>query len=167
MSCVQCACIKGEFNISAFAPDCDNLIFLDLSEWMDGDHYLLPKEYEFEIVPPGKTSGPFFSTISGTSTRITREELGFRIMDGVYCIKVTNCGVDYLKRVAIFPELECCITRAKVLLPEKKQEIREIEDLLDSVKYSIEIKDIKVAQSSLEIVKKMVRNLKCDCDCCN
>jgi hypothetical protein len=167
MACVQCACIKGEYDFTAHAPDCDNLIYQDMSEWMEGEHYLLPKEYEVEVIPPGKKTGVRITSTYPNSVRSTTEERGFKILDGVYCFKVTSCGVSYLKRTGLFPNLECCISRAKILLPEKRQEITKAEQLLESVKTSIELSDIKTAQAMLQIVKRMVDNLKCDCDCCN
>lgn len=165
---VNCHCIKGRYNFEVLASDRKNIIYQDLSEWMAGDHYLLPDTYNLQIIPPGKKSpGAMVQATVGVSVRFTSEQLGFELEDGVYCFRVESCGVTYTRYKGIFPEIDCCLTKARVLLWEtKREQIEDILEMLDSLKVKIELQDLTGAEDVLRIIKIKLYNLKCDCSGC-
>lgn len=167
MACIQCACIKGVYDFQVSAPNCDTILYQDLSDWMEGEHYLLDKQYDLQVLRPGAKYPVVIENVpSGTSLRLDEDQLGFKIIDGIYCFTVESCGKTYIRRAGIFPNLECCFKRAKIDKPDRLMEISEIELLFQSVHRAIELQDVQLAKHTLNVVEKQLRNLKCDCDCC-
>ncbi len=165
---VNCHCIKGRYDFELLASSKDDLIYQDLSLWMGGDHYLLPEQYDITIIPPGNRSGALVSVHTGKSTRITSEDTGFQFEDGVYCFRADSCGVSYTRYKGIFPYIECCLLKARVLLWEtKREQLEDVMEMLDSLKVKVELQDLTGAQDVLQVIKIKLHNLKCDCGGCN
>lgn len=161
----NCGCIKNNFSFHAEAIDRKTIIYQDLSDWMEGDSYTLPTMYDVEVVPPGQSSGIILSLLVTSTNKITKDDLG-RILDGIYCFKVESCGKKYIRSVAIFPYIECCVKQAWASLDVSyADQIREIERYLKLTKINAELNNVKLANSNLKIAKKLLENLKCDCNC--
>ena len=160
-----CSCIKGNYDFLIVSSDTQNLVYQDLSDWMTGDHYVIPTEYFVEIIPPGRTTGVQVTVDTGCSTRINRDDTNFRFKDGVYCFIVDSCGKKYIKSIGVFSEIECCIKKAKVTKPHLTEELLQIENKLEALKHMISTGYTKDASSSLQIIENNLRNIKCDCDC--
>lgn len=160
-----CACIRNNFNFYAKAIDKKTIIFQDLSDWMDEDGYDFPAEYTVEITPPATSKSYSVNIKVGQINRLTEKDLG-SIKDGVYCFKTESCGKQYTRSVAIFPKLECCIKQLWATLDSSRyDDITEIENHLKLVSINTELNNIQLATKELNITKKLLENIKCDCDC--
>jgi len=158
----NCSCIKGDFNFKILASDFTDIIYQDLSEWMEGDHYLLPESYFVEVIPPGKKTGDKYEVFVNHSSRIKLP----CVRDGIYTFRVESCGTIFERRVGIFPEMECCLLKAKVQGFDIDSLI-EISYMIDELKIQIELGSTLSAKDTLEILNKKLRNIKCDCGCGN
>jgi hypothetical protein len=162
---VSCGCIKGNYSFYVEALDKDTLIYQDLSEWMEGDSYEFPTTYEVTIIPPASATGTTLELLVSSTNKITSEHIG-AILDGIYCFKVESCGVEYKRSIALFPWIECCVKQAWATLDQSyADQIREIERQLKLSKINSELNNVKFANSNLKIAKKLLENLKCDCNC--
>ena len=161
----ECSCIRGNFNFYVEALDKETIIYQDLSDWMDEENYEDPVSYDVTIIPPTKTKGVTLSLLVGSTNRLTSQELGC-FLDGIYCFKVTSCGVEYIRSKAIFPYLECCVKQAWATLYEQfEDQIREVEKHLKLAKINAEHNNVKLASKNLAVAKKLLENIKCDCNC--
>lgn len=161
----DCSCIKNNYFFYAEAIDRKKILYQDLSEWMEGATYEIPETYEVTVVPPGQSTGYELTLLVESTNEITKDDIG-KIKDGVYCFITTSCGVEYKRSVAIFPYIECCVKQAWATLDVSyADQIREIERYLKLTKINAELNNVKLANSSLKIAKKLLENLKCDCNC--
>jgi hypothetical protein len=161
----NCSCITGDYNFYVDSLDKDTIVYQDLSNWMVEDGYDVPEQYIVEITPPATSKSYSINIKTGQLNRLTEKEIG-TLKDGIYCFKVTSCGQDYTRSKAIFPKLECCISQLWATLDSNKyDQINEIESHLKLVEINAELNNIQLAQSELKITKKLLENLKCDCDC--
>lgn len=132
---------------------------------MEGATYEIPQVYEVTVIPPGQQSGVILDLLVESTNEITKDDIG-KILDGIYCFKTTSCGIEYSRSVAIFPYIECCVKQAWATLDASyAEQIREIERYLKLTKVNAELNNVKLANSSLKIAKKLLENLKCDCNC--
>ena len=161
----NCSCIAGNFNFYAEAIDRKTIIFQDLSEWASGDGYEYPSEYEMEVIPPATSKSYKVTVKTGQINKYTEEQIG-TIKDGVYCFKVDSCDNTITRSTALFPTIECCVRQSWATLDESKyDQLREIENNLKQVVSHVELNNIQSATKKLNITKKLLENLKCDCDC--
>lgn len=159
----NCSCIKGVFDFLVLGYDLENLIYQDLSEWMIGDHYLVPDTYILTITSP---KGSVAQVEVGTkcSTRIEQKDTKFCFNDGIYTFSVESCGKTYSKTVGIFPTLECCLDVAIIKRPEMAEELMKIDYDLRTLKSSILLGDNSTAKLAYHTINRRVKNLECDCD---
>lgn len=161
----NCACIAGVFNFFAKAADKKTIIFQDQSAWMEGEGYDSPSEYLVNVIPPASSKTYPVAIKVGQVNRLTETQFG-TLKDGIYCFKVETCGVPYTRSVALFPKLQCCIKQLWATSDKSKHDdIREIEYHLNQVSINAELNNIQLADSELKITKKLLENIKCDCDC--
>jgi hypothetical protein len=162
---MNCSCIQGNYGYHVEAIDKDTIIYQDLSEWVEGVGYELPESYILNVTTPGSsTPTPIDVSVSNTN-RIPGNQLS-GICDGVYCFQTTSCGITYSKFSAIFPNLDCCVKQAWATLDSRfDEQIREIESQLKRAKINAELDNPTDASNNLKIAKKLLENLKCDCDC--
>lgn len=150
--------------MTILGSDHKNILYQDMSEWMEGDHYLYPEAYTITVTAPGKSSGVAVPVMVKSSTRITKEDLGFAVCDGIYTFSVYNCGTQYTLQRGIYPELECCINKALIQY-EGQEEVLEIDKKFAQMLAKIEIGDTQDVDFTLEYIKRTLDNLKCDCIC--
>lgn len=162
---MDCSCIRSNYNFYTEAIDKKTIIYQDLSDWMDEEGYVIPYEYEVNITPPtSSTPKPVIMRV-GEINRLTSKELG-AIKDGIYCFEVSSCGYSYARSKAIFPHLECCVKQAWATLGIEWQEsIEEIENHIKLASINAELNNVQLASKELKIAKKLLENIKCDCDC--
>lgn len=162
---MDCSCIGGNYNFHAEAIDKKTLIYQDLSNWMDEKGYVYPTQYDIDITPPASSVAKTVTLYVGQINRITSEEIG-SIKDGIYCFEIDNCGTKYKRSKAIFPYLACCVKQAWATLGIEWQEsIEEIENHLKLASINAELNNVQLASKELKIAKKLLENVKCDCDC--
>lgn len=159
---VNCSCIKGVFDFQILGYDKENIIFQDLSEWMEGDHYLLPDEYSITIESPLKSKATVLVS-TANSTRIQQKDTNFFFFDGVYTFSVESCGKVYTKKVGLFPEFECCLDVAFIKLPDLVDTLLKMQIDLQAVKSSILLGDSTTSKEAFMVLKRKLANLECDC----
>lgn len=161
----NCSCIRGNYNYYAEAIDGDTLIYQDLSDWMDDEGYEYPIDYQVQVTKPTSSRPLVFNMRVGEINRLSKSEIG-SIRDGIYCFEVESCGKKYTRSKAIFPKLQCCVKKAWATLGiEWQEKIEEIENHLKLAAINAELNNVKVASKELKIAKKLIENIKCDCDC--
>lgn len=127
------------------------------------DNYLPANKYSIDITPPGTSRKTTVDILVQTDNIISVFD---KLKDGVYCIDLLNCGTHYIKSVALFPSLRCCIKQAWATLDiDKQDKIREVESYLNSAATNAEFNNVKAAAQNLDIAEKLLKNLKCDCSC--
>lgn len=162
---MECSCIAGIYNFYVEAIDKYTIVYQDLSKWMDETGYENPTEYVVEVTPPMSTVPRSIVMQIGQINRLTSEELG-TIKDGIYCFEVMSCGKSYKKSIAIFPYLRCCVKQAWATLGVGwKEAIEDVENHLKLASINAELNNVQLASNELSIAKKLLENIKCDCDC--
>jgi hypothetical protein len=162
---MECSCIRGNYNYYAEAIDKKTIIYQDLSNWMDDEGYIYPETYEVNVTPPTSSTPIAITMRVGEINRLSSEEIG-TIKDGIYCFQVESCGDPYTRSQAIFPHILCCIKQAWATLGiEWQDSIEEVENHLKLAKINAELNNVQLASKELKIAKKLLENIKCDCDC--
>lgn len=160
-----CNCIKDKcFRFDLDVLDSSTILYQDLSDWveLDGD-FEKPSSYEINIIPPGTNKGIPFTVNTNGKNNLSPT---IPCRDGIYCIEFENCGVTYRKQVGIFPQIECCLQRvAGQGSKESQSKLTEARKYLQMTKASVEFDNIESAQTSLQMVKSIMKNISCDCGC--
>lgn len=161
---LECQCLRGVYRFYAKPIDTTVIIYKDASDWMSEDqNYVTPTEYQIKVTPPRTSTATSFTVLVDHNNQLT---FGGKLKDGVYCYETDSCGVHYVRTVALFPNIMCCVKQARATLgPEYKSRIDEVESYLDSAAYNAELNNIKTAGKNLKIAEKLLENLKCDCNC--
>lgn len=160
-----CSCIEKEnYNFLIETPDNKNIVYTDLSYWMKDEVHSIPETYNIKIYY-SDTLIKEVSVYTKHSTRITVEELGLGcIKDGPYKITVFSCGDLFTKNTVLMPNLICCYNRliSKEGITEKSEEIlKNIKTTYNNVL----IQNIKAANDSFKIAKKLLDRMDCNCNC--
>lgn len=168
----DCSCIKGDYNFVFEALDCKTYIYRDMSMWMNEEYYTLPDTYEVGIQIPGCKETVSLDLKISDINKITSKDLGFNrsedklyLPDGIYCFKVTNCGVVYQRTKAITCTLDCKIQfLASNAETDKDYEfIERSKSLINSVHAKAELGKLNQAQA---LYRMAVKQLDCvDCKC--
>jgi hypothetical protein len=162
---MDCSCIKGESNFSyKLESVSENLVlFQDLSDWMDHPAYKNPSYYILNVTPPGKKEGLDISIDVNRINKLTSKEIfgqeGMSIPDGVYCLKVTNCGYTYTRYAAITYQLECCIDE----MYNRGENTDELDVLMTQIKKAAEFQDSATASKLYRIAIQQVKQKNCNC----
>lgn len=166
---MSCSCIKNNnYDFSLSYPSCYSLIYSDLSEWMTGEHYVIPDIYTIEITPP-EYSTKSISVKTFGATKITSNDLfgaeGLCISDGIYCFKIDNCQDILTKYKAITCKLECRKDNLvlKANSSEDWENVRKVESLIYSIHANANNGNYREANSEYKFAKKILDNLNCDC----
>lgn len=167
----NCHCIKGVYKFFVETPDNKNIIYTDLSDWMLDDVHTIPDFYKIRITLPGSTTVKeiLVSAKSKTSTRIEASDLGLEcIQDGPYKFTLSKedggCGTEYWKEVVLLPNLYCCYKK----LIATEGITQKSDEVLDHIKATInnsDLQNIKAANDSFKVAKKLLERIKCDCNC--
>jgi hypothetical protein len=161
----ECSCIKGNYNFYVKSVDRDTIVYQDLSDWMDDEGYQQPSGYDVQLTPPKSSASISLPVSVGVVNKISSVDVG-EILDGIYCFQTTSCGTSYVKSIAIFPKIECCVKQAWINLGMEYQErIEEVENHLKLSTINAELNNVLLASQELDIAQKLLENLKCDCDC--
>lgn len=161
----DCSCIKGESNFKYKLESLSSevLLFQDLSDWMDHPNYKTPSEYTLSVTPPGNTEGTDIVIDLQKWNKITSKELfgseDQSIPDGIYCLKVKNCGNTYSRYHAVVYKLECCSDQLFV----KGIDIAEIDRLIRDIRKAAEFQDDATANKLYKIALDKMNLLNCEC----
>ena len=168
---MECSCIKGLFRFNITTHNSEYFIYEDLSDWMTEEYYIIPEKYTIEILPPGYSEFKSLDVYTNRVNMITPTDLGvnsFLLSDGIYCVRVTNCGTTYKRNIAITEKLEC--GNKKLLLQAistKKQLdydlVNKLNMMIDSIKIYAS-RDMPIeAQKLYTYVKNELDRLNCIC----
>ena len=112
----NCQCIKGHYNFSITVGDDQNLIYIDTSDWMDGENYSIPDTYTLTITLPGGSKKMTEVSVGAGDVISTSELQISKFIDGLYCFETFSCGKTYKRVSLVLPFLECCLRRARITL---------------------------------------------------
>ena len=165
---MACSCIEGKsgFNFSLESISADSIVVQDLSHWMEGGDHVIPSEYDVKITPPA-TGKSVSKTLSTNSPNIlSKDDLG-SMRSGVYTFETSPCGISYIRKAAVFPDIECCLKSAWAVVEEEREmeKLETIERHLKMAKINAEFDNFNEAANHIEIARKLMDNVKCDCDC--
>lgn len=165
----QCSCIKKNFNFHFESLNTKVAMFQDFSDWMTDDHYIKPDRYTIQIKPPNSTKFYEKEVDAISYNKITSEDIGYPrgvcLPEGIYVIKTESCGNVYMRYKALTPDLECRLSCALVSgIPPLT--IAELDVLIKSIHYNVEIDKSIEASKLLKTVKREIDLLECDCNCC-
>lgn len=162
------SCIKNYFNVNLKFTDCEHLQLQDTSEWMEGDAYTIPDEYEVELTVEGwrKTIKKKISPKKVTTFAANEFELSC-FSDDILCITTQSCGIKYTKKKVMLCGIECKIK--SLLANAKTDEDFEVANnfllKLDSIKINVELDRTELASNLLEALKQQLRKYDCDAHC--
>lgn len=162
---MNCSCIRGKgYNFFIKVPDNQNIIYVDLSDWMIDDTHSIPNNYEIEILLPGAKAGKEI-LVNTIGSRITAKDLGLScLIDGFYKFKVFTCGTNLYKFAAILPNTYCCYKKY-ISTEGINEKSREMRRLFDSIKINVELQDVDSANSNFKLLKTLMATVACDCGC--
>lgn len=169
-----CACIKHyDFKIECL--DTTKFLYVDLSEWMDGEEHTIPEKQKIEITIPDSERTVQVYVKPQSATTITHKDLGIPscLLDGIFIFTVLpldeesyGCGIKSTKCSAVMCGIECCLDAAfSTLGDEKYDELKRIENLLNNSKNSSELQKSKQANDEYRMAKKLLDKLHCECNC--
>jgi hypothetical protein len=170
---MECACIRGSgqrFDFYLDFLDCDTIVFIDQSNWMEEDYYIIPDEYSMTIKFPNGTTKEVNFKPKGATT-FTSESLGIGcFLDGIYCFSVDSCGYTYTRNDAILCSLECKRDSLVASLDinsnthnynKTLEFIKTIDVYLDSIKSNARIGKINLATKYFNIVQVELEKVEC------
>lgn len=159
----DCSCIKGEgsFNFELKAISSSLLVYTDLSDWMEHPNYKSPSIYSLSIKAPytDEVSVAIDVTKANRLTPLMLLGRDGELPDGIYYMKLTNCGYTYTKYAAVVRKLECC---ADKLFMEMK-DTKELDELIRMIKVSVEFQNISEAKELYKIAEKITKDNQCYC----
>jgi hypothetical protein len=164
----NCSCIKNEnqaFDFVVTYYDCKGLVFSDISNWMVDDGYKVPEEFNIEItLPSGSTVNKLVRPL--TSTIILSSELSGSkcLQDGIYCFKVTSCGIPYSRVKAVVCSLKCKLNNL-IAKSDDTGLINEISNDIEGIKVSADMGLELQAKDLYSKVEKRLNKLDCSCIC--
>lgn len=168
---MNCACIRGtgrKFDFYLDLLDCDTVVFIDQSNWMDEDYYTIPDEYPMTITfPNGTKKSVNFKPRSATV--FTSQDLGMPfLLDGIYCFTVESCGYTYSRNDGIVCSLECKLDtlthQLETSLVYGKELLSKIERLtvyMDSFKTNARLGKINRATKLFNILSRELEGIDC------
>ena len=104
------------------------------------------------------------------STVIKGSDLGVGLClpDGIYCFKITSCGVTGTRNTSITEQLECGLDEVvkKIASEEIGSDIGiELNSYLQAIKSAAKIGQPKKANRFHKLLTKKLNNLNCGCKC--
>mgnify|MGYP001483834900 CR=1 FL=1 len=166
-----CSCIKREdqaFDFVINTYDCKAIIITDLTNWMEGDGYIIPETFDITINLPNKSTVPG-SFRANSTTKIFAKDLGGGecLQDGIYCFKVESCGYYYSRNKAVVCTLMCKLDNyiSKADKDEDWVNITKLSNLIDSIEINAEMGQELTAKELFKIVDKELNKHSCTCYC--
>jgi len=167
----NCSCIKREdqaFDFVINTYDCKAIIITDLTNWMEGDGYVIPDTFDVTITLPNKSTVPG-SFKANSTTKIFSRDLGGGecLQDGIYCFKTNSCGYDYSRSKAVVCTLRCKLDNyiSKADKDEDWVNITKLSNLIDSIEVNAEMGQELTAKELFKIVDKELNKHSCTCYC--
>lgn len=156
-----CSCIKGHFDFYINEIACDKILYKDLSLWMQGDNYIIPKQYDIDILDAG--SGEQVKTIQVSGLDVIDISKLFSFKDGIYEIHTSSCDNKYKRWVAILPKLQCCLDRYFASEDYEQDKHEEAQRLLDGARQTALFNQPRESVEFYKLAKKKIDNLNCNC----
>lgn len=158
---MSCSCIKNKsYNFHVVTPDNKNIVYTDLSEWMQDSNYIIPSQYKIKIYYSKSLIKEVYVN-TGSSTRIELD-----IEDGDYRFEVSydtvGCGTTQSKIAVLIPNLWCCYKQL-ISLEGVTDSSREILKYIQETIINAELQNIKAANDTYKVAKKLLSRIKCHC----
>ena len=157
-----CSCIKGNYDFYIDEITCDKILYKDLSLWMEGENYTIPKEYEIEIWDYSDNS-KLIKSINVSGLEVTDISKLLPLKDGVYEIKTKSCQNTYKRWVAILPKMQCCLDKYFASENYDKEKHEEAQRLLDGTRTTALFNQPNKSVEYYKMAKKLIDKLNCDC----
>lgn len=165
----KCSCIKKNFDFQFDAIDTKIILFQDLSDWMQEDHYIKPEYYTIQIKQPHSKKFYEKKVDAVSYNKITSEDIGLSgslcLPEGIYTIKTESCGNVFMRYKALTPDLECRLSCA-LLQGVDPLTVAKLEEQIKSIHYNVERDRAIEASKIYKIVKREIDLLDCNCNCC-
>lgn len=164
----NCSCIKKDaqgFDFELKTYDCKALIITDLSDWMEGDGYIIPKEYTVNITLPNQSKKEVTFLGNSTTKVYSKDLLGSEcLFDGIYCFSTFSCGHNYERVKAVVCTLRCKLDDL-ISKSDDYNEINRLDNLITSVEVSAELGLEQQAKKLFTVAKKELDKHSCTCYC--
>ena len=159
-----CSCIRSTFDFQLDVINKTKIVFRDLSDWIIDEGYVEPDAYELTVMSPNGMTYVFPLNIAEGGV-LDLDAEGAQFSDGIHGFSVSSCGVNYTRTALVTPHLDCCLRKATISRPDKEEEIRDLKYKLAMAKISAQVGNEIEASKALNIVRRELESLKCDCDC--
>lgn len=166
---MNCDCIKGLYNFEFYALDCKHLIYQDMSDWMQEEHYVFPDTYEVKISLPGFPNAVTLDLKTQCLNKLTSLELfgqdGMYLPEGIYCFEVTSCGRKYTRSAANICRLECKWDHMVIQMKDQEDlaKVNMIRFHLDQVLFNAKDNKVNKAMDFFKIAQRELECIKCNC----
>lgn len=171
MTNASCSCIKREdqsFDIIINTYDCKGLVITDLTNWMEGDGYVIPNKHKVTVTLPSNTKVDI-DIIPNSTTKISATDLGGGecLSDGIYCFYTESCGYNYSRNKAVVCTLRCKLDNyiSKANTNEDWDNITKISNLINLIEVDAEMGNEINAKEMFKIVDKELDKHSCTCYC--
>lgn len=172
---MACNCIK-DFGFNIAYDTCKKIVYQDATVWVD-----TPSEYEISITTPVNNTAITLPIPTTGVLIITSINLGIstelvNLPSGIYCVEVTNCNGDKIKKdfinlcsyecqlanlLAVMDFSECC--------KNKEQELKEYNDIRLMIegakaKFDCDWCSKDEIKKLLRLIDKKLTQLNCNCN---
>lgn len=160
---MNCACIKGIFDLHVSSGDCRNMVIEDQSLWMIGTGFSAAQPYEVTVVNPAFNSNVTLTINPDKRNVFTTVDLLDSktpecISDGIYCFKTESCDKKYTINKAYL-----CNSRCKIdTLISHNIDVQEVEYLFRSVEINVKLNRLLIASEIFDILQNKLKILGCD-----
>jgi len=160
----QCSCIKGHFDFLIEPLDVKKFRYVDLSDWMEDDSYVIPSTFPVEVTLPNKRV-VIIHVKPKSSTIINSVDLGIGCLeDGSYCFTADSCGRKYSKTVSILSRIRCRVNN--IIATEDSDKGLELNAKLKQIEVISQTGQVKKAADLYDLLNKEVKRYNCNtCDC--
>lgn len=164
----DCGCIKNYFDIHLEFLDCKHIKIADQSEWMQGDAYVIPKEYNANFnIKTWRSEKAITIPINGFKV-YSAQDFGLECFgDDILCITTESCGVKYTIQKALICQSECKVQ--ELIANAKSIEDYDIANdfylKIESIKANVMLNRIDAASDLLETLKKQLKRYECNAHC--
>lgn len=159
---MDCNCIRGEgsfmYKIDFFSKD--SILYQDLSNWNTDGKYKIPDSYVVTITPPDTNVSYNITINTKCYNKITKDDFGGFMKDGIYCIKFKNCDKIYTGYFAITNKLNCCYE--KMIINNSSYSL-ELRNLIEKINIAVKFGNFDIAKEFLKIANEITEFNKCNC----
>lgn len=164
----NCSCIKKEaqgFDFVLTTYDCKALVITDLTNWMNDDSYIIPKQYDVTITLPNQSKKEVLFAGNSTTKIYSKDLTGSECLpDGIYCFSVFSCGYGYERVKAVVCTLRCKLDDL-ISKSNDYNEITRLENLITSIEVSAEMGLEQQAKELFKMADKELSKHSCTCYC--